>query len=553
MSNETSTSPQSDYTLRMKNGSTKSKRLVQCFHDGLVIHSDEINIQSDAKRQEYAGKIVGLLQCNRDDVLAELLSLADQAADESPSDSAGPSFNCEIDAGRVYRPERIITSGISAITVPILSASSSGVYGSWNVYLTAADRRQCVTLSPVLTVESDKYYVETMPPEPTVCDSVGWSRQSRQAWLAGETSVDASELFTRMVRTMDHYIELPADRRHGYLSLLACWVVLTYVYHAWDSVGYLLVNGPTGSGKSTLFSILKALSFRPMATDNVSAAAIYRTLHNYGGTLLFDEAERLRDTKSPDIVEINSMLLAGYQRGRGATRLEKIGDGFKTVSYNVYGPKAIACINGVLSALQTRCIEIRTQRAANDSPKPKRTMDETDWQSLRDDLHVLAIDNGPAWLVASKRRDIGEKLNGRDFELWQPLLAIAAFFQDSGIDDLVGLMESTAIETTADAADLKTPEADEMILSVLSEAIREGIEVGRDSRDRVYQPTAAEILEVCQQRASSAFTRFTPHGIGHRLRAYGLSVVKSGSRREYRTDPAKLREIQDRYSVDLGF
>ena len=148
------------------------------------------------------------------------------------------------------------------------------------------------------------------------------------------------------------------------------------------------------SGKSTLFRVLRELVYRPFPTDNISAAAIYRTLHSCGGTLLFDEAERLRDTRSPDIAEINSMLLAGYQRGRAATRLEKIGDGFKTVNYQVYGPKAIACINGVSPPLQSRCIEIHTQRVSKSSPKPKRSMDEIEWQAIRNRLHIFTLNHG---------------------------------------------------------------------------------------------------------------------------------------------------------------
>ena len=543
-----------DYIIHWKPSSTKSKVIITVQRDGATIGCDELNVQSQKQRSAFAETLIQL-GCNADDLQRDLLEIAKQSAEQKPVASGHQPFSDEIDLRCVHRPERIIAPNLSAISIPILSASSEGVRGEWKTYMRLADNRQCVTLSPVLKVNETRLYIETMPPEPTVCDSSGWSFDGRQRWLAGDATVDAAELFKRLLQGLDHYIEFAPEQRYGYLCVLACWIVLSYVYHAWSSVGYLLVNGPASSGKSTIFNVLKELTFRPMATDNVSAAAIYRTLHNYGGTLLFDEAERLRDTKSPDIVEINSMLLAGYQRGRGATRLEKIGDGFKTVNYNVFGPKAVACINGVLSSLQTRCIEISTQRAAKDSPKPKRSMESTDWQSLRDDLHVLAIENGDAWIEAAKRRDIGGKLNGRDFEVWQPLLSIAAFFEHAGVDDLLELMESTAMQSMKDSEDLKTPEVDECILSILSQSVRDGIEIkGRDGHlHRVYQPTSAEILEACQQRASSLFRNHSPHGIGHRLRAYGLAITKSGSRREYRTDPDTLRAIQERYSVDLGF
>lgn len=543
----------SDYTLSWQPGKSKSKIVLTVERDGVTIACDEINVQQQKQRDTFAAAMVAV-GCKFEDVQRDLLSVAKESVSKQP-DSGSGRFLDEIDASCVHRPERIIAPGLSAVSIPILSASPSGVCGEWRVYVQSESRRQCVSLFPVLTIGEQRLYFETMPPEPTVCDSPGWSLSSRQAWLAGESSVDPVELFKKLVNALDRYVEFDKDRSLGYLSVLVCWIVQSYVYHAWNSVGYLLVNGPASSGKSTLFRLLKELCFRPMATDNVSAAAIYRTLHNYGGTLLFDEAERLRDTKSPDIVEINSMLLAGYQRGRGATRLEKIGDGFKTVNYNVYGPKAVACINGVLAALQTRCIEISTQRAGKDSPKPKRSMESTDWQALRDDLHLLAIDNGDRWIDASKRRDIGTRLNGRDFEVWQPLLSIAAFFEDAGVGELSALLEATALQSTKDTEDLKTPEADECILSVLAEAVKEGIEVRRRDGQyhRVYHPTAAEILEACQQRSAAMFRNYSPQGISLRLRAYGLATTKSGSRREYRTEVVRLIEVQERYSVDLGF
>lgn len=541
----------SDYTLKWKR--SRNKIIVTAEREGQTIASDELNIQSKKQRDGFAS-VLSALGCDAENVNAELLEIAKLSAEQSTTSTSNvTAFGEELDASLVHRPERIITAELCAISVPILSTSPDGVHGQWFAYYRTANGRGRVALSPVLTIDGQRIYLEALPPEPTVCDAASWSRTSREAWLAGTTSVDAADLFTRLAKALDHYIEFPPERRHGYLALLSCWIVQSYVYHAWDSVGYLLVNGPASSGKSTIFNVLNRLTFRPMKTDNVSAAAIYRTLNSYGGTLLFDEAERLRDTKSPDIVEINSMLLAGYQRGRGATRLEKIGDGFKTVNYNVYGPKAVACINGVLSALQTRCIEISTQRAAKSSPKPKRSMDETDWQTLRDDLHVLAIDHGDAWLAAAKRRDIGTELNGRDFEVWQPLLGIGAFFEDAGIGDLVGLLTSTATDSIRDTEILRTPEADETILSVLNGALRDGIEVlGKDRHwHRVYQPISAEILQACRERAASLFSSFSPAGIGHRLRAYGIQTVKSGSRREYRNCSDKLREIQERYGIDL--
>ncbi len=76
-----------------------------------------------------------------------------------------------------------------------------------------------------------------------------------------------------------------------------------------------------------------------------------------------------------------------------------MGDSFQSVSFDVYGPKALACINGLPPALASRAIPISMIRAAADSPKPRRRIDAHPerWQALRDDLHIMALEHGPRW------------------------------------------------------------------------------------------------------------------------------------------------------------
>ena len=92
--------------------------------------------------------------------------------------------------------------------------------------------------------------------------------------------------------------------------------MLTYCYQAWPAVPYLFIGGPLGSGKSRVFDVLARLVFRPLGSSNMTAAALFRTLHAQGGTLLLDEAERLKQTQSPEVQELLSMLLAGYKTRR---------------------------------------------------------------------------------------------------------------------------------------------------------------------------------------------------------------------------------------------
>lgn len=169
-------------------------------------------------------------------------------------------------------------------------------------------------------------------------------------------------------------------------------------------VPYLFLTGPAGSGKTRVFELLMRLVYRPLTSSNLSAPALFRTLHDRGGTLLLDEAERLSEG-GDEIAELRSILLAGYRRGGRASRLESAGGGgeFRMSEFGVYGPKAIACINALPTALASRCIHITMFRSPPGSSKPRLRIDGDPslWQGLRDDLHGLAL--GGLGLAAGER------------------------------------------------------------------------------------------------------------------------------------------------------
>jgi hypothetical protein len=528
--------PPSDYVLSWQPSATKGKIILRCERDKEIVFTDEVAIAKEKARQDVCSRLT-LFGCDAESLSKELLSIASEYTSTKYKNDSSHSGE-EIEPEAVHRPERFILPGVNGLSLPILTRGHEGVCGHWVVYGKCGENRFRCDLSNEIRISNASVYIDPVPLDAGVTDRSGWSRDSREAWIEGTVTVDPTELYVRIVRSIDHYLEFPAERRMGTAAMLAIWTMLTYHYHAWQSFPYLLVNGPASSGKSTLFRVLRELVYRPFPTDNISAAAIYRTLNSNGGTLLFDEAERLREARSPDVAEINSMLLAGYQRGRGATRLEKIGDGFKTVSYQVYGPKAIACINGVSPVLQSRCIEVQTQRAAKDSLKPKRPIESTDWQAIRDDLHIVTLEHGEDWIHAASRRDVGQQINGRDYELWQPILSIAAWLESCGVEGLLSLIESYALDSIEMSISVRTPELDEMLIRTLAEMANQ-------------KPTSRELLYRAMELNRNVFDRWTPEAVSRRLRIYGLMTTKSGGRREFRQTFGEVRSIAERYSIDI--
>lgn len=389
-------------------------------------------------------------------------------------------------------------------------------------------------------------YVSPEPGEPFANDTPAWSAESRGAWLKGAPAPDPSATFQSVCERINYFLDLPAATAQGTTATLALWVVLSYTYPAWDAVPYLYVGGPQGSGKTRVLEVLQRLVFRPLPSSNLTAPMLFRTLHAQGGVLLLDEAERVRQS-TPDQQELQTVLLSGYKHGGTASRLEKFSDGsFQPVQFAVYGPKALACIAGLPPTLSSRCVQVMMFRSAANSPKPKRRLDAVPaaWQSVRDDLHALALEHGPTWgQLASRAHVVPSGIGGRNYELWQPLLSLAHWFEEHGSDGLLALVQEHARETVARAKDDAVPEADEILLELLTARV-----IAHDP------PTSAELLRTAQERDPITFKLWTPSGVTRKLGAYGIATPKkvNGVRRYRDVNPNHLEEIQTHYGVSLG-
>jgi len=470
---------------------------------------------------------------------AELLALA-VAKDMGP---AAPAQ--EIDVANIVRPDQFFTPTVAGLTVPVMTLLDGAPLPTWQLFLrwSTGEREQRDMVSSLELAEGDRLFLHPTPGEPALT-AASWSMAARSAWLAGESDPDPLDVYRGIRHQIERFVELPPDSAAGTLATLSLWVMHTYCFRAWPATPYLSLSGPLGSGKSTLLSVQSRLVYRPLVASSMSAASMFRTLNDSGGCVLLDEAERLR-SNSPDQAELLAMLLAGYRKEGRAVRLEAVGDSFRPVSFSVFSPKAMAAIAQLPPALSSRCIRVPMQRSAADSKKPKRRIDAAPgrWQALRDDLHAIALNYGSAWIELAKRRDVvPDGVNGRDYELWQPLLALAAFVQDHGEAGLLDMLQAHALQSIDLGRDDSVPDTDETLLELLAEHVQRG-----------EQPTPGELLQEARVRDVDAFTRWSPRGVSARLANYGVRTKKTHGRRAIKgVTIGQLATIQDTYAIDLG-
>jgi hypothetical protein len=518
-----------------------------------IIDADVVNPLSSAQRRKVAAR---LAKRAGDELLAEKIEEAllqcvgmiqeEEQALEEPvrEEEAGDIHTC--------RPELILEQGVVAISVPEVVIRNGEAVGRWRLYLRLpSGERQTRELPQSLDITAEKrLWLIPQPPDPPAPCVSAWSRESREAWMGG-ASADRREVFAQLCAALEEYLDVPNDGQstateflnmHPAIPTLALWTMLTYAYPAWDAVPYLYVSGPAGSGKTRVFELLSRLVFRPISSSNLSASALFRTLHDRGGTLLLDEAERLTDG-SPEVAELRSILLAGYKKGGKATRLESTGDSFTMVEFEVFGPKAIACIAGLPGPLLSRCIPIQMFRSAPDSPKPRRRLDAdpSRWQRLRDSLHTLVLSGlGEQALVLRSLDDICP-LGGRHYELWQPIMALAHWIDTDQSWGLEKMLMGWAKKLVIGHQEDQVPEEDQCLLRALTELVLKG-----------KCPTNKEVLYKAQVMDDAITKRMSPKMVSNVLRKYGLMTVKVDARRELRVSLEQMKTIERNYGLDIN-
>ena len=513
--------------------------------DGEVVACEQFNLAKSKERQKFIEDLRDRLGDDAYHLLdaeAAERDLAAMAADLAAPPKVVPLAEAvELGDGRVVRPERFILPDVSGLAVPRRTARGSEVVSEWMLYLRWRDgRREAIPLPEMLSVEGERVFFDTRPPEPPPSMMPGWSAASRGAWLSGSSPTPPDEVCRMLIEGFAKYLDLPSETAAGTVAMLACWSLLTYLSPSLAAVPYVSVSGPMGSGKSKILELLQQVVFRPLLTSSTSEAAIFRSLHAFGHTALLDEAERLRD---PEMQGVLANLLAGYKRGGCATRCEKAGDGQILLRhFSVFGCKAFAAINEVPPTLASRCIAVPMFRSPKGSIKPRLRVDDDAelWQRLRDALHILAMEHGSEWLDLPGRQDVVPEMSGRNFELWQPLLGLAAWFEDRGARGLLDLLRQHAMLLIEQGREAATPPDDEVLLQALARAVGSGI-----------APTAGELLATVQDAEPSLFRNWTARAVAAHLKRYGILSRKTNGKKFFDPSHADLRRVQESYGIDL--
>ena len=190
--------------------------------------------------------------------------------------------------------------------------------------------------------------------------------------------------------------------------------------------------------------------------------------------------------------------------------------------FNVYSSKIIAAIVGLEDVLASRCIAIPMRRADKKLPSIPPTFDGA---NLRHLLYSLALTHFQAVQKNYFERPELHTLLNRSDELWSPLVALAAFFEEQG--KIEGLLKAISASASRDAQ-----LSDGKALSEREEAVLQALELMTGEQSDLTWLKAREVREhVRDLMGYSPEQMGSAQWIGHILKR--LQLVDRDRRKAY--------------------
>jgi hypothetical protein len=331
------------------------------------------------------------------------------------------------------------------------------------------------------------------------------------------------------------FIHRYADLSDAFEEAASYYVLLTWVFDAFNELPYLRLKGDFGSGKTRCLQTIGSLCYKPMFASGASTVSpLFRIIDTFRGTLVIDESDfRFSDERS----EIVKILNNGNAKGFPVLRSEATpGKEFNPRAFDVFGPKIIATRRSFDDrALESRCI---TEVMTGLPPRPDIPLSLPD--SFHDEAEQLKsrlLGYRVKWRLKLSApvpaRD--QNLEARVAQVFSPLMAVA--FDVEAKKHLYDLARTASGTLRIDRG--TTTEA--QLLDIISELRRDGMPL-----------SMKEMAERFAARFGTLHSRsVTPRWIGAQLRSrLSLLTVKShGTFIVPDSESKKLENLVKRYGI----
>jgi hypothetical protein len=349
--------------------------------------------------------------------------------------------------------------------------------------------------------------------------------------------VDGAEVLNLVAETFSRYVVLPAKAADA----LALWVLHAYIFHLSVCSPRLNITSPEkGCGKTTLRDVIACLVPRPLATENLTSAVLFRVIESYKPTLLADEC----DAWINDNEELRGLLNAGHRAGGKALRCD--GEKNEVRAFNVFAPALLAGIGTLPGTLQDRSIVIRLERAKPGEVRERFDSRKTPReQELCRKLARFCADNSSSLEACDPV--LPPNAFNRVADNWRPLLAIAEIAGGDWPQRARAAFASLVSTQDADAQGIGT-----MLLSDIQKIFKEA------NKERIF--SKALVSELCDMTdrpwpEANHRSAITENWLARRLKPFGIlsKTLRIDAQQAKGYERSRFSEAFARYLPDQDF
>jgi hypothetical protein len=315
-----------------------------------------------------------------------------------------------------------------------------------------------------------------------------------------------------LVAAIRQFIHRYVDVSGGFEEIATYYVLLSWIFDAFNELPYLRLKGDFGSGKSRCLQVIGSICYKPIFASGASTVSpLFRIMDIFRGTLVIDEGDfRFSDERAEIVKILNNGNAKGFPVLRSEATPTKE---FNPRAFTIFGPKIIATRSAFDDpALESRCI---TEAMTGALPRlgiplslPDSFADEA--RELRNNLLLYRFKNLAKVREPSAPRHSG--VEPRIAQVYAPLLAVA---DDRGVQDRILVLARTA----SDALQAERGNSVEaQLLDVIVEMRREPVPLA-----------IGEIARRFAERFGADYYRpVTPRWVGSQLhRRLSLATIKT--------------------------
>jgi hypothetical protein len=233
-----------------------------------------------------------------------------------------------------------------------------------------------------------------------------------------------------LVEEIRAYLRRYVDLSPAFEELAPYYVLLTWVYDAFNELSYLRFRGDYGTGKTRALLAVGSICYKPFFASGASTVSpIFHVLDAFGGTLVLDEADfRFSDATA----ELTKILNNGTVRGLPVLRtMTNRHRELNPTAFRVFGPKLVAMREGFSDrALESRFITEDMGRKALRDDIPLNRPESLAQEALQLRNRLLA------WRFASRSTAAPNpawQIPGASPRLNQTALALLSLIDDASV------------------------------------------------------------------------------------------------------------------------